>query len=77
MSQHQIIGRYYQYAGKVRGWLGTRQHDSPSIELGRRDQLVGRIAEHFGVTLIEADRLADELPAYERETIESHSLTTL
>jgi hypothetical protein len=77
MSQRQIVGRYYQFAGRVREWLGTRQHNQTSIELGRRDQLVGRIAERFGVTLIEADRLADELPSYEHESIESHSLNTI
>jgi uncharacterized protein YjbJ (UPF0337 family) len=77
MSQHQFVGRYYQYAGRVREWLGAKQGNTESMDLGRRDQLVGRIAEHFGVTLIEADRLADELPAYERETIESHNLTAL
>jgi uncharacterized protein YjbJ (UPF0337 family) len=71
MSQHRVLGRYYQLAGKVREWLGEKQGNEAAIEAGRRDQLVGRIAQHVGVTLIEADRLADAVPAYQQDAMEN------
>jgi uncharacterized protein YjbJ (UPF0337 family) len=60
MDQHLMEGRYYQFVGKVREWLGNVVGNDIEADLGRRDQLVGRIAEHCRVPLEEAEALATE-----------------
>jgi uncharacterized protein YjbJ (UPF0337 family) len=44
MNEHLMEGRYYQFVGKVREWLGNAVGSDIQVDLGRRDQLVGRIA---------------------------------
>ena len=53
-------GRYYQFVGKVREWLGIAVGNDLEVDLGKRDQLIGRIAEHCRVPLEEAEALATE-----------------
>jgi len=60
MNEHLMEGRYYQFVGKVREWLGNAVGNDIQVDLGRRDQLVGRIAEHCHVPLEEADALATQ-----------------
>ena len=63
MSQHRVVGRYYQFVGRIREWLGVKGGSAVQVEVGRRDQLIGRIAEHCRISLTEAEKLADELPS--------------
>jgi uncharacterized protein YjbJ (UPF0337 family) len=60
MEQHLIEGRYYQFVGKVREWLGSAAGNNIEAELGRHDQLLGRIKEHCHVPIEEAELLANE-----------------
>jgi uncharacterized protein YjbJ (UPF0337 family) len=60
MNEHLMEGRYYQFVGKVREWLGNAVGNDIQVDLGRRDQLVGRIVEHCHVPLEEAEALATQ-----------------
>lgn len=53
-----LEARYYQVAGRIREWIGAKQNDKEAIEVGRQDQLVGRIAEHCHISVEEAESLA-------------------
>jgi uncharacterized protein YjbJ (UPF0337 family) len=61
MDQYLMEGRYYQFVGKIREWIGTVAHDELQANLGRHDQLVGRISEHCRLPLEEAELLASEV----------------
>jgi uncharacterized protein YjbJ (UPF0337 family) len=53
-------GRYYQFVGRIREWIGTVAHNEVEADLGRHDRLVGRISEHCHVPLEEAELLASK-----------------
>jgi len=55
MDQCLMDGRYYQFVGRIREWIGTLAHNELEVELGRHDQLVGRITEHCRIPLAEAE----------------------
>ena len=61
MDQYLMEGRYYQFVGKIREWIGTVAHDEMQVNLGRHDQLVGRISEYCRVPLEEAELRASEV----------------
>jgi uncharacterized protein YjbJ (UPF0337 family) len=61
MNWNRIQGRYYQIAGRIRECLGTVAKNELEVKLGRQDQIVGRIKEHCGVSLEDAELLASEL----------------
>jgi uncharacterized protein YjbJ (UPF0337 family) len=75
MNQYLMEGRYYQFVGRIREWMGTLANDEQQVEVGKLDQLVGRIAEHCRVPIEEADLLADQLStsihATQRENVEA------
>jgi len=62
MDQPLMEGRYYHFVGKVREWLGNVVENDIEVDLWRRDQLVGRVAEHCRVPLEEEEALATEAP---------------
>jgi len=61
MNQYLMEGRYYQFVGRIREWIGTVAHNELEVDLGRRDQLVGRITERCQVSLEEAELRANEV----------------
>jgi uncharacterized protein YjbJ (UPF0337 family) len=63
MDQYLMEGRYYQFVGKIREWIGTVAHNQTEVNLGRHDQLVGRISEYCRVPLEEAELRANEVPS--------------
>jgi uncharacterized protein YjbJ (UPF0337 family) len=61
MDQYLMEGRYYQFVGKIREWIGTVAHNRTEVNSGRHDQLVGRISEYCRVPLEEAELRANEV----------------
>jgi uncharacterized protein YjbJ (UPF0337 family) len=55
MNWDQIEGKWKQWSGKVRAKWGKLTDDDIEVIAGRRDQLVGKIQERYGVTKEEAD----------------------
>jgi uncharacterized protein YjbJ (UPF0337 family) len=53
-----LIARYYQFAGRVREQFGRITHNDVAINVGRHDQLVGRITEFCDVSIGDAELLA-------------------
>ena len=66
-GSYYFIGRYYQVLGRIREWLGSKQGDETAIEVGRRDQLIGRIAERTCVSIPEAEMLAGSLDNFPQD----------
>lgn len=56
MNWDQIAGNWKQFTGSVRKQWGNLTDDDLEMVKGRRDQLVGRIQERYGVTKEEAER---------------------
>ncbi len=56
MNQDQIAGNWKQLKGKVKEqWADLTDDDLTKIE-GKRDQLVGRVQERYGVAKDEAEK---------------------
>jgi uncharacterized protein YjbJ (UPF0337 family) len=61
MDQYLMEGRYYQFVGKIREWIGTVSNNETEVNLGRHDQLVGRISEYCHLPVEEAELRAKDL----------------
>jgi uncharacterized protein YjbJ (UPF0337 family) len=61
MDQYLMEGRYYQFVGRIREWIGSIAHNELEVSLGRHDQFVGRITEHCGTPSEEAELRAGEV----------------
>src|SRR5579863_9366531 len=59
MNWDQVAGNWKQAKGKVREKWGKLTDDDLTVIAGKRDQLVGRIQERYGVAKEEAERQAD------------------
>ncbi|MGB7433928.1 MAG: CsbD family protein [Candidatus Acidiferrum sp.] len=60
MNWDQIEGKWKQYSGKVKEKWGKLTDDDLTTIAGKRDQLVGRIQERYGVAKDQAERQIDE-----------------
>jgi len=60
MNWDRIEGNWKQVMGKAREKWGKLSNDDIEVIGGRRDQLVGRIQERYGVTRDIAQHQADE-----------------
>ena len=60
MNWDQVEGKWKQYQGKIREHWGKLTDDDLQLVKGKRDQLVGRIQERYGITKEEAHRQLDE-----------------
>lgn len=56
MNEDTIKGNWKQFKGKIREQWGKLTNDDLEVIAGRRDQLVGRIQERFGIAREDADR---------------------
>jgi uncharacterized protein YjbJ (UPF0337 family) len=61
MNQNLMEGRYSQFVGRIREWIGIVANNELEVDLGRHDQFVGRITKRCRVSLEEAERLAGEV----------------
>jgi uncharacterized protein YjbJ (UPF0337 family) len=53
-----LIARYFQFAGRIREKFGRITHNDVAVNIGRHDQLVGRITEFCHVSIEDAELLA-------------------
>lgn len=60
MNSDTIQGNWKQFTGKVRERWGRLTDDHLEMIAGKKDQLVGRIQEAYGVSRDEARRQVDE-----------------
>ena len=60
MNWDRIEGNWKQVKGKVKEQWGRLTDDHLDVIGGKRDQLVGRIQESYGVSRDEADRQVRE-----------------
>jgi uncharacterized protein YjbJ (UPF0337 family) len=60
MNWDQLEGKWKQYSGKVKEKWGKLSDDDLTVIHGRRDQLVGRIQERYGIVKEEAEKQVDE-----------------
>lgn len=60
MNWDRIEGNWKQLKGKVREKWGKLSDDHIDVVAGKRDKLIGRIQEAYGVTRDEANRQIDE-----------------
>jgi uncharacterized protein YjbJ (UPF0337 family) len=60
MNWDRIEGNWKQFTGKAREKWGKLTDDDWTMVAGKKDQLVGRIQERYGIKRDEAQKQADE-----------------
>ena len=60
MNWDQLEGKWKQYKGEVREKWGKLTDDDLHVIAGRREQLIGRLQERYGIAKEVAAREADE-----------------
>jgi uncharacterized protein YjbJ (UPF0337 family) len=60
MNWDQIEGKWKQYKGQAKEKWGKFTDDDLDVIDGRRQQLIGKIQERYGVAKDEAEKQADE-----------------
>jgi uncharacterized protein YjbJ (UPF0337 family) len=60
MNWDQLEGKWKQYSGKVKEKWGKLTDDDLTVIHGRREQLVGKIQERYGIVREEAEKQVDE-----------------
>jgi len=60
MNWDQIEGKWKQFTGSARERWGKFTDDDMQTLTGKKDNLVGRIQERYGVATAEAEKQADE-----------------
>ena len=81
MNWDRIEGQWKQVSGKVKTKWGKLTDDDLTTIAGKKDQLVGRIQERYGIQKDEAERqvnewdksLADDNAQLEREQVRKAS----
>jgi len=60
MNWDQVEGNWKQFSGKVKEKWGKLTDDDLTLIGGKKDQLVGRIQERYGIKKEEAEKQLDE-----------------
>jgi uncharacterized protein YjbJ (UPF0337 family) len=60
MNSDQMKGNWKQLVGKAKEKWGRLTSDDWQVVEGKRDQIVGKIQERYGITREEAQRQLDE-----------------
>ena len=60
MNWDQVEGKWKQYKGHAKEKWGTLTDDDIDVIDGRRQQLVGKIQERYGIARDAAEKQADE-----------------
>ena len=60
MNWDQIEGQWKQMKGKVKEKWGNLTDSDLDVAVGKRDQLSGKLQEHYGYTKEQAERELDE-----------------
>jgi uncharacterized protein YjbJ (UPF0337 family) len=61
MNSDQMKGNWKQFVGKAKEKWGRLTNDDWQVVEGKRDQLVGKIQERYGITREEAERQLGDL----------------
>ncbi len=56
----QVEGNWNQFAGKVKQRWGKLTDDDVTVINGKRQELVGKIQERYGIAKVEAEKQVDE-----------------
>ena len=76
MNWDQVEGKWKQYGGKAKEQWGKLTDDDITAIDGKRQQLVGRIQERYGIAKDEAEKQADSfvkaLQAEDNAQTEAH-----
>jgi uncharacterized protein YjbJ (UPF0337 family) len=67
MNWDQLEGKWKQYSGKTKEKWGKLTDDDLTVIRGRRDQLIGKIQERYGIAKQEAEKQVDEFARALRE----------
>jgi uncharacterized protein YjbJ (UPF0337 family) len=59
LNWDEVAGRWKQFTGKAQQRWGKLTDDDLTVARGRRDELVGKIQERYGISKDEADRQVD------------------
>lgn len=71
MNRHQVSGQWKQLRGKVKEkWRDLTDDDLDKIE-GKRDQLIGKIQQKYGIAKPEAEMQVDK---WANELIEGYGV---
>jgi uncharacterized protein YjbJ (UPF0337 family) len=60
MNWDQVEGKWKQYKGKIKQKWGKLTDDDLDVIDGKRQVLVGKIQEHYGIAREVAEKQADE-----------------
>lgn len=60
MNWDQVAGNWKQFSGKAREQWGKLTDDDLTVAAGKRDQLLGRIQERYGITKEKAEEQMKE-----------------
>ena len=60
MNWDQLEGKWKQYSGKVKEKWGKLTDDDLEVVRGRRDQLIGKIQERYGIAREAAQKQVEE-----------------
>lgn len=61
MNDDRIKGNWKNFKGKLKEKWGRLTDDELDVAEGKRDQLIGKIQEKYGLTRDEAERQYDDL----------------
>ena len=75
MNSDQIEGNWKQFSGKVKEQWGKLTDDDLTQIAGKRDQLVGRIQERYGIKKEEAQKQLDEFYKTQSEPTTAYAKT--
>jgi uncharacterized protein YjbJ (UPF0337 family) len=73
MNWDRIEGNWKQFTGKAREQWGKLTDDDWTVVAGKKDQLVGKIQERYGIKRDEAQKQADEWAKALKEDQKAHS----
>jgi len=63
MNWDQVEGKWKQYKGQIKEKWGRLTDDDLDVINGKRQQLVGKIQQHYGIAHEEAEKQTDEFVA--------------
>ncbi|MBV9081871.1 MAG: CsbD family protein [Acidobacteriaceae bacterium] len=73
MNWDQVEGKWKQLKGSVKQRWGNLTDDDLTTLSGKRDELVGRLQERYGITREQAMREADEWAAAAHAQVDAES----
>lgn len=63
MNQDQMEGKWKQFKGKAKEQWGKLTDDDLDVIAGKRDQLIGKVQERYGIAREEAEK---QVSAFEK-----------